>query len=340
MTLSFGLGLSFRWHEEGLSFLDYRFIFYPLQTFAQKVIFIVGPTGVGKTQVGLSLSRFLPCEFICADSMQIYKGMDVITDKLSKSLRRQYPHHMLDIVTPTREFNVADFCKLAKKAISQSAKKKKLPVIIGGTGLYINSLLYGIFEGGSKDKKVRESLQAWAHKAGALSLYERLKKVDSQGAAKINANDLKRIIRALEVYVVTKQPISALQANKRGLMEDHEVHLFGLRRERADLYGRIDQRVDFMVHAGLLDEVRRLLKKKLSKTAYFCIGIREIEGFLKGRYGLDEALRLIKRNSRRYAKRQMTWFRRNPDIEWIDVGADENMDNVAERIYQKMEDKR
>jgi tRNA dimethylallyltransferase len=312
-----------------------------LRPFAKKIVFIVGPTGAGKTQVGLSLSRFLPCAYICADSMQIYKGMDVVTDKIPKALRRKYPHHMLDIIAPTREFNVADFCKFAAKAVAQSIEKKKMPVVIGGTGLYIHSLLYGIFEGGSKDEKVREDLRSWAQKDGVAPLYERLKEIDPQAAAKINANDAKRIIRALEVYTVTKQPISVLQArkSKKGLAQDYKVYLFGLRRERVDLYNRIDQRVDFMVHAGLLDEVRHLLKKKLSKTAYFCIGIREIEGFLKGRYRLDEAVRLIKRNSRHYAKRQMTWFGRNPDIAWIDVAADENMDHVAEIIYKKIEDK-
>lgn len=297
-----------------------------------KVIVIAGPTGAGKTQAGLALARLLPCEFISADSMQVYRGMDISTDKLPRPLRRKYPHHLVDIVSPAKEFSAADFVKLARAAIIKVLKKKKTPVVIGGTGLYINSLLYGLLEAGSKDEKFRQKLVREAQKSGISVLYERLQKVDSTAAAKINPADLKRIVRALEVYELTQKPISQLQRERKGLAQDHEVYVFGLRRERADLYNRIDQRVDFMVHAGLLDEVRRLLKKKLSRTAYMCIGIREIEGFLKGGYDLPEAIRLIKRNSRHYAKRQMTWFNKNKDIEWFDVKPDEDLSEVAHKI--------
>ncbi|HQP91890.1 MAG TPA: tRNA (adenosine(37)-N6)-dimethylallyltransferase MiaA, partial [Candidatus Omnitrophota bacterium] len=172
--------------------------------------------------------------------------------------------------------------------------------------------------------------------AGLAHAYNKLKKVDPEAALRISAADKRRIIRALEVYETTKQPISVLQKKRHGLAEKYEFLIFGLRREREDLYKRIDQRVDFMVNAGLLDEVRSLLKKKLSRTAYMCIGIREIEGFLKGSYGLDEAIRLIKRNSRHFAKRQMTWFKKTPGIEWIDVKADQDMGEVAKRIYKEI----
>lgn len=299
----------------------------------KKVLVIAGPTGIGKTQAGLALARLMPCEFVSADSMQIYRGMDILTDKLPRPLRRKYPHHLVDIVSPAKEFSAADFVRRARAAIQKILKKKKVPVVIGGTGLYINSLLYGLFEAGAKDEKIRQKLASEAQRSGVSVLYDRLKAVDRVAASRINPGDLKRIVRALEVYELTQKPISQLQSKRKGLVCDHDVHIFGLRRERADLYSRIDQRVDFMVHAGLLDEVRNLLKKKLSRTAYMCIGIREIEGFLKGDYDLPEAIRLIKRNSRHYAKRQMTWFNKNKDIEWIDLKADEDVSIVAEKIY-------
>ena len=301
-----------------------------------KVIFLIGSTGVGKTQAGLELAKLIPCEFISADSMQIYKGMDVVTDKLSKSLRKLYPCHLIDIVDPEKDFNVADFCSRAKKAILEILEKKKWPVVLGGTGLYVDSLLFGIFEGAARDKKMRLSLEADVEAQGLDFLYQRLKRIDPLASAKIDPHDKKRIIRALEVFETTTQPISSLQKKRQGLADAYTVYLFGLRRSREDLYRRIDQRVDFMVNAGLLDEVRNLLKNKLSATAYYCIGVREIEGFLKGQYELEEAVRLIKRNSRRFAKRQMTWFNKNKDIEWIDVKEDEDLESVARLICQRV----
>lgn len=299
----------------------------------KKLIFIVGPTGVGKTQAGLSLSALLPCEFISADSMQVYQGMDIITDKLSPDLRKKYPHHLVDIIPVTEDHNVADFVRSAKAAVEKIIKKKKTPVIIGGTGLYINSLIHGIFEADSKDPELRLRLEAQAQADGTAALYERLKVCDPDAAEKINASDKRRIVRALEVYETTNRPISALQRERHGLADEYDILLFGLRRERSDLYRRIEQRVDFMANAGLLDEARLLLGKKLSRTAYMCIGIREIEGFLKGEYDLNEALRLIKINSRHFAKRQMTWFNKSKDIEWIDVSPDEDMSLTAKKIF-------
>ena len=298
----------------------------------KRVVFIVGPTAAGKTEAGLRLAELVPAEFISADSMQIYKRMDILTDKLPKAIRRKFPYHLIDMVEPRKEYNVANFCKAAVRAIDKILKKKKLPVVIGGTGLYVNALLYGIFQEGPKNKKVRAKLEAQARDKGISFLYERLKEVDPEAVRRIKENDIRRIIRALEVYEVTKQPISLLQKNKQGLVDDYHVYLFGLRRDRKDLYERIERRMDFMLNASLLNEVKSLLKKKLSETAYFCIGIREIEGFLKGQYDLKETIRLMKRNSRHFAKRQMTWFNKNKDITWIDVGPQEDMSNVARKI--------
>jgi len=303
----------------------------------QKVIGIVGPTGVGKTELGLKLSKIIPVEFISVDSMQIYKGMDIITDKLPKDLQKGAPTHLVDVVAPTEDFNVADFCLKAKDAVEKIVKSRKYPVLIGGTGLYVNSLLYGIFEGATKDEGLRQRLEAEAFREGEASLYNRLKDVDPEAALKIDPHDKKRVIRALEVFELTDKKISLLQKKRHGLVDDYKVYLFGLRRSRQELYRRIDQRVDFMVNAGLLDEVRGLLKKKLSRTASMCIGIREMEGFLKGQVSFDEAVLSMKKNSRHFAKRQLTWFNKNKDIEWFDINEGEDFSSLVQNIYKKVE---
>lgn len=296
------------------------------------IVFIVGPTGSGKTQAALRLADLLSCEFVSADSMQIYKGMDIVTDKLPASLRRKYRHHLIDIISPSQEYSVASFCQAAQKAVSGIIKRKKVPVVIGGTGLYVQALLYGIFDDGARDEQLRRRLHQIAEVKGLAFLYEKLKSVDPDAAHKIDPHDAKRIIRALEVYEKTQQPISVIQKKRRGLVDQYRVLVIGLRRDRADLYERIERRVDFMVHAGLLDEVRRLMKRRLSRTAAYCIGVREMEGFLKGRTSFEEAVDVMKRNSRHFAKRQMTWFRKTQGIEWIDVGRNEDMAGVAKKI--------
>ncbi len=302
----------------------------------QKVVFLIGPTGVGKTEVGLKLATLLPVGFISADSMQVYRGMDIVTDKLPEVTRKKYPHYLVDILEPSQDYNVADFCLSARAAIKEILNSGSLPVVIGGTGLYADSLLYGIFQDACKNEELRMSFQAQAKEKGIAHLYDRLEKIDPESARKISKNDLRRIIRALEVYEITRKPISMLRKERTGLREEYNVLLFGLRMARPELYRRIDQRVDFMVNAGLLDEISRLLQKRLSSTAAYCIGVREVGGFLKGEYGLSEAVSLIKKNSRRFAKRQMTWFNKNKDIEWVDIKKDDDLSTVARFIYEKI----
>ncbi len=299
------------------------------------VVFIVGPTGSGKTQVGLNLSKYLPCEYISADSMQIYKGMDIMTDKLAAPLRRKYPYHLLDVIPPSQEYSVAAFCLAATRKTREIVKRKKVPVVVGGTGLYVRSFIHGIFEEKSS-ARIRSSLARLAAEKGNPFLHQRLNEVDPRAAGRIHIHDTRRLIRALEVFEMTRRPISELQQKRQGLAAAYDVRIFGLERDRADLYARIDQRVDFMVHGGLLDEVRRLLKRSLGRTASQCIGVREIEGFLKGQYGLEEAVRLMKRNTRHLAKRQMTWFCREPGIEWIKVAADDDLAQTARMIAERV----
>lgn len=300
------------------------------------VIFIVGPTGSGKTEAALKLAGLFPCEFVSADSMQVYKGMDIMTDKLPASLRRRYRHHLIDILSPSKEYSVASFCRAAEKAVRDIIRRKKVPVVIGGTGLYVQALLDGIFEDGARDPRRRRQLERLASEKGLSFLYEKLGRVDPVAARKIDPHDAKRIIRALEVYEKTRQPISLLQKKRRGLSQKYPTLVIGLRRDRSDLYERIERRVDAMVCAGLVDEARRLLKRRLSRTAAYCIGVREMEDFLKGSASWDEAISLMKRNSRRFAKRQMTWFRKTPGIAWIDVGQGEDMACVAKKIAEKI----
>ncbi len=301
----------------------------------------MGPTGVGKTEVGLKLFELLPCEFISADSMQVYKGMDIVTDKLSLPMRRRYPHHLVDIISLSKDYDVAQFCRMALKAVREIIRKKKVPVIIGGTGLYAQSLIYGLGRIPGRDEGLRLKLEAEAKLNGLDYFYEKLKSLDPESAQRISPFDERRIIRALEVHALTGLPMSALRERKHGLIEEYSVRQFGLRRERQELYQRIDQRVDFMVNAGLLDEVRRILKKKLGKTAYCCIGVREMEGFLKGEYDFARAVNLIKRNSRHFAKRQLTWFNKGKGIEWIDLhesfGARDTAYDAAAFIFEHLQ---
>lgn len=306
---------------------------------SRRVVCLVGPTGTGKSEAAFCLARRVPSVLVSADAMQIYKGMDIVTDKPPRIVLRKFVVKMIDVAAPAREYNVAEFCRAARLSVAAALKAGKLPIVVGGTGLYVKALLDGIFEGKSEDPRVRAKLNQECAEKGVAALYERLAALDPEAAQKIGPHNARRIVRALEVYAVTRHPISALQKNKRGLRSVYDVRVFGLTRDRADLYDRIEQRVDAMVQNGLLDEVRRLLKKKLSKTASCCIGVREVEGFLKGAYGLDEAVRLIKRNTRHYAKRQMTWFGRDKTIEWIPIGKNESLELIVEKILSQLNQK-
>jgi len=296
------------------------------------VVFIVGPTASGKSAVALRLAETLPCSLISADAMQVYKGMDIVTDKPTSAVLRRYPHALIDVVAPAREYSVAAFCRAARRVVRAALKRDRLPVIVGGTGLYINALVDGLFEGPSADVHVRARLEGEARMKGRDVLYRRLHQVDPVAAGRIGPNDLRRLIRALEVFELTRTPLSQLQKDTKGLRGEFEILLFGLHRRREDLYERIDRRVDEMLDRGLVAEVKALLKRKISGAARGCIGIREIEGYFNGDTDLNEAVRLIKRNTRHFAKRQLTWFRRNKDIVWSDISCEADLADVARQI--------
>ncbi len=301
-----------------------------------RLIFLIGPTGIGKTQVSVELAKILNCEIISCDSMQVYKGMDIATSKPPSSLLNLIPHHLIDILEPSEEFSAARFRELAVNAMEGILAKGKIPLFVGGSGLYIKVLIDGIFKGPSSDRKLRARLEAEADEFGVEVLYKRLEEVDGETASKVHPNDLRRIVRALEVYEKAKAPISKLKDQTQGLGNRYDVKMFGLNMDRKILYKRIDDRVEAMFSKGLVDEARGLMGQNLSLTASQALGYKEAFGFLRGEYSLDEAKRLIKRNTRRYAKRQLTWFRRDKRIEWIIVDENFEPEEIAKGIWKKL----
>lgn len=298
------------------------------------VIAIVGPTASGKSAVALSLALALKGEIVSADSMQVYTGMDIGTAKPSPEEQALVRHHMVDVARPDELFSVARFQELAEKAIADIWRRGRLPVVAGGTGLYIDALLRGfLFPDQGRNAKVRAQLEAQAGKLGVGALHRRLCDIDPEAASKIHPNDLRRIVRALEVHSVTGSPISELQRKHQGEPK-YRARLFGLTMSRDLLAKRISARVDLMVEQGLLEEVRTLLGAGYGPelTSMQAIGYKEFAAYLRGEAALDEALEQLKTGTRRYAKRQMTWFRRNPDIIWVDVGDFDGPDHIAQYI--------
>lgn len=299
-----------------------------------RLIFLVGPTAVGKSRAAVTLAKKIDAQIVSCDSMQVYKGMDIITSKPSQSLRRKVAHHLIGVVLPTREYNVSEYRKAAHKKVEEIIKKQKTPLFVGGTGLYMSVLIDGIFKVKAENKSLRRSLYKEAGLKGSKYLHKRLAIIDPDAAAKIHPHDTKRIIRALEVFSCTNKPISQLQKQRKGLSEKYDVKIFCLNMPRSSLYQRIEERVNMMFSDGLVSEAKRLLKLRLSKTASCAIGIRELEGYFDGLYDLEEAKRLIKRSTRQYAKRQLTWFRKDKRIEWINIEDKEKPEQIVERIMQ------
>ncbi len=282
------------------------------------VLAIVGPTASGKSSFAVKAAETLGGEVISADSMQIYKYMDIGTAKVTEEEMCGIAHHLIDVLEPDDDCNVSRFVTLAQAAIEDVYSRGKLPVICGGTGLYIDSLLKGAaFEDNSCDEEYRAYLHKIAEEKGAQYLHSMLCDVDSVAAENIHYNNVKRVIRALDFYHVTGKSITVQRENT--VNEKYNTFIIGMQRDRELLYSNIDRRVDIMVEQGLFDEVENLIKKGYSakSNAMQAIGYREVIWYFKGKCTRDEAIRLIKRNSRRYAKRQITWFGANKDIHWV-----------------------
>jgi len=302
----------------------------------RKIFFLVGPTAVGKTETAIFLAEKLNAEIISCDSMQIYKGMNVVTSKPTKAQRKIIMHHLIDELPINKEYDVSLYRKAAIEIMEVIFKRDKSVFFVGGTGLYVTALIEGIFEIKAQDDLLRKELYNQAQTKGKGYLYKKLRKVDPKASAKIHPNDLKRIIRALEVFKITGKPISELQKLREGLGKKYKVVMLGLNMDREDLYKRIDERVDEMFARGLVAEVKKILRSKISKTAYCAIGIKEVQGYLNKEYGLERARYLMKLNTRHYAKRQLTWFRKDKRISWIKVQTEENPQRIANKIWKKL----
>ena len=300
----------------------------------KKVIVLLGPTGVGKTGASILLARELNTEIISADSMQIYRHMDIGTAKPSEAERAGIRHHMIDIVEPSEAYSAGRYISEVAPIIEGLLQKGKIPVIVGGTGLYIKAMTRGIFSGPSSDLELRDRLLAMEEEDKG-SLYTHLCEIDPEAASRIARNNIRRIIRAIEVCMKSGTSLSVLQKNLTKPLPYNFVKI-GITRERKELYQMIDTRVDAMFRAGLVGEVKAIMQMNPDRTPLQAIGYKEIVHFLHKEIDLQEAERLIKRNSRRYAKRQFTWFRQEKGIVWIDVTGTKHGPEVFQAIRQTL----
>lgn len=299
-----------------------------------KIIFLIGPTASGKTEVAVSLAKKLGAEIISCDSMQVYRRMDILSQKPSVPQRASVPHHMVGILNPSGEFNVADYKTQVERIIKRVIKKGKKPLIVGGSGLYVKALVDGLFPSEPGSAKLRAGFRRLLKKYGKKYLYNRLKRIDPETAGTIHPNNVRRVIRALEICRTSKATVSQLKKQTRGLSSEYDIVIIGLRHERSALYDRINERVDKMFRDGAVKEVRSLKRKKISQTARSILGYKEILGYLDGKYNLPEAARLLKRNTRRFAKRQLTWFRKDSRIVWVDVGEGDSKKEIVDKILE------
>jgi tRNA dimethylallyltransferase len=283
----------------------------------KKVIILLGPTGVGKSGAAIRLATDLGSEIISADSMQIYRFMDIGTAKPSPEELRAVRHHMIDIMDPAESYSAGQYIAAVVPVIEGLHQQGRVPIVVGGTGLYIRAMTRGIFAGPSANWALREELLS-SEELLPGSLYSYLERIDPPAAARIERNDTRRVIRALEVCLSGGGRISALQEVSTKPLP-YDFIKIGLTMTRERLYRMIDDRVDVMVKAGLVEEVKHLISRSPGKTALQAIGYREMAAYLEGDVPLAEAVRLIKRNSRRYAKRQFTWFRKEEGITWVDL---------------------
>ena len=297
------------------------------------MILILGVTASGKGRLAFDLAESLCAEIISIDSMKVYRRMDIGTAKPPEEARRGIKYHLIDIVEPSDSFSVGAFRERALGAMEQIKGRGKEIIGVGGTALYIKALLYGLFEGPGSDEQIRAELQERAEAEGLAELYQELTKIDAIAAERINPNDSKRIIRALEVYRITGKPISSFQRQWDDSDAKHDWTIIGLRREKAEESRRINGRVKGMIAAGLVDEVKALLgeEKPLSRQAGCAIGYAEIIEYLGGRIELEDAVELIKKNTRRLAKNQRTWFKTFKNVHWLDIEAEETPEEILSR---------
>ncbi|MBS4026591.1 MAG: tRNA (adenosine(37)-N6)-dimethylallyltransferase MiaA [Clostridia bacterium] len=299
------------------------------------LIGIIGPTGVGKTNISVELALRLNGEIISTDSMQVYRQLNIGTAKISELETKGVSHHLINIINPDEPFSVADFQQLAKEKIYEISARGKLPFLVGGTGLYINALTAPYkFQEHTVNQSRRQELATLAEAKGNHFVHDLLAQVDSELAAKLHHNDLRRIIRGIEYYEATGEKISNNYVDINQTKGEFNVVLIGLTMERNILYHRIDARVDEMINDGLIEEVTNLLKQGYSPNlpALQSLGYKEIISYLTGKNSLEEAISLLKRNTRRFAKRQLTWFKRDHRIHWFNIDPNDDILKIIEKI--------
>lgn len=287
----------------------------------KKIIFIVGPTSVGKTKLGVDIAKEINGEIISCDSMQVYKEFNVGTAKVTEDEMQGVKHHLIDVITGDKNFNVSDYKYLAEEKISKIIEKGKIPIFVGGTGLYVNSIFYDYdFSKTSENKSLREEITKFYEEKGIDSLYEKMLSLDPELNKTIHKNNVKRVIRAIEICMDGNLKFSEQKVDKFKENEKYECLVLGLHLDREKLYSRINSRVDIMMENGLLLEVKYLLEKYGEKSQPFtAIGYKEFIPYFKGELSLDDSIDKLKQNSRRYAKRQYTWFNKNEQIKWIET---------------------
>lgn len=300
----------------------------------KQVIVICGPTASGKTSLGIKLAKKIDGEIVSCDSMQIYKDMTIGTAKPTYEERKEAVHHLVDFVLPNERYSVAEYKKDAENIIEQIINKGKKPIIVGGTGLYLNSLVYGIdYSNIETDLRYREELEKRVKEEGLEKLYDEAKKIDEEAIKKISPNDKKRILRILEIYHTTGKNKTELEeiSRKNGPKYDYKVYVLNM--DRSILYDRINKRVDKMIKDGLIEEVKSLLEKyKEFPTAMQGLGYKEVVEYLENKLSKEEMIEKIKKETRRYAKRQITWFKSYKEAIWLDASKENNVDIILKNI--------
>lgn len=305
----------------------------------QPLVVLVGPTAIGKSRIAIEVAQALGTEILTADSTQVYRGMNIGTDTPSEEDRQRVPHRLIDLVEPDEPFNAGEFRRQALREISRLYGKGLLPLMVGGTGLYVRALLNGLWAGPSSDRVLRRTLEEEARARGGESMYQELGHVDPVTARRLHPRDTVKVLRALEVYRQTGVPLSKAHEEQREQAVPFRALVLGLTMERAILYERIEQRVDVELAKGLVDETRTLLAKGYARdlVSMKSLGYRQMAGYLEGEYAFDEAVRRLKRDTRHFAKRQMTWFRKEPGLTWVEVHPDESVRSVSQRVLTLIE---
>ena len=298
------------------------------------LIVLVGPTAVGKSHIAIPLAQALKTEILTADSRQVYRGMDIGMDKPPVEARGGVPHRLIDVVGPDEPFNVGEYRRVAVAEITRLHQQGVVPLLVGGTGLYVRAVVHGLWDGPPADWTYRRRLVDWARTEGEESLYRQLAHVDPDLAARLHPRDEVKIIRGLETYHVTGRRLSDLHREHAFAEKPFSTLMIGLHRERQDLYRRIDARVDAQLASGLVEETRRLLAQGYDRRlgAMKGLGYRQISAYLAGEYSYEEAVRVLKRDTRHFAKRQFTWFRKEPGLVWVQIAAQESTETTVARL--------